>query len=405
MKKIILFINVLFLFACTKDINIEPSKPEPCIYNCPVETKLKVVWQEPLAPDTLDVGAETPIVYKNDVIFNKQFHGPYDVLVKRNGQTGHKIWGWEDPINIQSAASITNAKEYNEKLFVGTWDDVYCINMDNGQTVWETHVCCGEPGIGQFENYIFHGHTSDDTEFLVRTDVNFGVWDTIFSITEKDNYIPNIESLTGWTHPSGDKILIFQNRQHIPFPYDGKIDLYAYNMTADSVLWMLDDIIPRGNSSLDHPVIDGSRIYFRGVGKILCINALKGGIVWEQEDIEWGNNGSLNIVGNKVVMNISDFQVLDAHLGDVIKTIELDGAGNNSDMVVHDGVAYFTSGGDGRLHAIDISSGVQIWDEYSPNRTNKRSASFATGGVDINPELGYLYTNDGYFAMCIELPK
>ena len=44
------------------------------------------------------------------------------------------------------------------------------------------------------------------------------------------------------------------------------------------------------------------------------------------------------------------------------------GLGTTSQMVHHNGVIYFTSGGNGRLMAVDMDSGELLWNLNSPDQ-------------------------------------
>jgi outer membrane protein assembly factor BamB len=82
-------------------------------------------------------------------------------------------------------------------------------------------------------------------------------------------------------------------------------------------------------------------------------------------------------------------------------------------MVYYDGLLYYTCSGNGKIYAIEVATGKKIWAEPSPNKfsnnmngNKKRSgANIGAGGIAINSNLGYLYTSDYYFAMCLKLPK
>ena len=76
-------------------------------------------------------------------------------------------------------------------------------------------------------------------------------------------------------------------------------------------------------------------------------------------------------------------------------------------------MVYYTCDGSNRIIALDPNTGKKIWNEPSPNNfKNKfngnrvfRNANIGFGGIAIDSMLGYLYTSDFYFVMCLKLPK
>ena len=267
-----------------------------------------------------------------------------------------------------------------------------------------------------FGDHVYHVQHPDEggihyTEsYLVRAHVNQGVWDTIYTLKEENGYRPDIYPPGYWVSPESDTVLVFQNRQWHFSPNDGKIDLIAYNMTQDSTLYVLSDLDPQGESNVGPPLIWEDKIYFAGKRTMYCIDVQTGEILWKKFFTGFGETlytCNWLVVGNKLIVKPDNQNIyaLDPLAGNEIWKKTDSGATCFSDMVYHDGRIYFGCWGTLTIHAIDVETGEDLWNLESPNRENGYpTADFATG-VAISPELGYLYTADLYFAMCIKLPE
>jgi hypothetical protein len=73
-------------------------------------------------------------------------------------------------------------------------------------------------------------------------------------------------------------------------------------------------------------------------------------------------------------------------------------------MVHYKGKIYYTAGSTAKLHCIDAQTGVQLFVEGTPTKNTGGQASFYGAEISIDPETGYLYIQDGFFAFCFKLP-
>jgi outer membrane protein assembly factor BamB len=403
----------LLLFSCNKGEDDLIPTPNPCD-TCQVSnSKLQMVWQEPLWIDTGHYNSSDPIYWNDNVLFSAKIDGG-EILRMRNANTGKLIWEWNEHLSPNNRFSHSKFVHKGNLIYC-TSNEVYSINLENGQTIWayKNPTGNGLPFISVFGDYVFHTHVSGKfpnlTSYLVRANINEGVWDTIYTIKMKDGYTPFVSPPGIWINPHGDTILISQNRSYNYPASDGQIDLIAYNMNKDSILYEIIDLDPQGDSNVRPPLVWEDKVYFIGVRTVYCIDAPTGEIIWKKYFSEVGEHlwtCNILIAEDKLIVNPDNqnLYALDPHTGEEIWKETNSGSTCWNDMVFYEGVVYFGSWGEGRLYAVDAQTGEHIWAEQSPNKAKDSRANINTG-VAINPDLGYIYTADGFFAMCFKLPE
>ena len=177
-------------------------------------------------------------------------------------------------------------------------------------------------------------------------------------------------------------------------------------MTQDTLAWKIDSITPTGNSSVRLPIIDNDHIYFQGSQGASCIDASTGTILWQRQfPGESFFHASNILVDDKLILNgtTDHIYALSTQTGSLLWD-NPDSGSTVDNMVHYKGVVYFSSDGNGKLYAVDVDTGKELWAYDSPNADKYPGAVFING-VAINEELGYLYTTDNIFAMCIKLEE
>ena len=421
MRLLFLIAITITCLACKKEKNpIVPLPPEEerdtLDSDITSEGKLKIVWQTLIAPDSSRWGISfQPLAFHSNVLFSLETAPNNNLqrekLIMLDGLTGERLWEWDDYPGIGDSPTRLFARAIvGDKLVFNSQNEVCVINLLSGTAEWcfDNVQGNGKPAITVFGNSIFHVHESrkDTANYLVRGDVDFNGWDTLFVLRKEDGFQPGMHPPGIWIHPNTlDTVLVFQNRKY-KWP-DTQMDIYAWNMTTGKVEFVLYDIDPEGVSNIAPPLIWENKAYFAGRRTMYCIDLFEGKILWSrrfsfQEMLNWTN---YLIEEDVLVVNPTHFSLygLDPRTGDIIWHEPNSGA-TCGDMVYHDGIVYFGCLATERLYAVDIHTGEHIWAELSPNKDQYPDASFAVS-VAVNPQLGYLYAMDFHYAMCIELPQ
>ena len=285
---IVICSTLFILFSCKGNRDDDFLPPPPVCDTCGVpDSNLKVVWQYPLWTDTGAYNCNTPVYWNGRILFTvDELENHREILRMRDASTGFLLWEWNDHIGVIGEIYETFVR--NDKLLLCSTHEVYAINLYDGKTIWayKNPNGCGLPTMNVFGEYVFHEHhpcgLHNPDSYLVRAHVNTGIWDTIYHVKMQDGYRPHLYPPGFWVSPVNDTILVFQNRQWHFSPNDGKIDLIAYNMTQDSMLYELSDLDPQGDSNVHPPLIWEDKIYFAGKRTMYCIDVLTGDILWKK---------------------------------------------------------------------------------------------------------------------------
>lgn len=425
MKMNFLIIILGLTISCRKPI--DPVIPvNPCLNRACDTSKLEIVWQKPIDKDTLELISVRPIYWDNKVLFSKSFYKP-ETLNCFNSKTGEALWSWSDyfqgrATNIADVTGEGVVFQQN-KFYFTSWNDVYCFDANTGQTVWKTKVERGDPFITINDNYIYHVHENKINgttlnSHLVRADINIGKWDTVYTQSKIENFEPHIHPPSvSWKNSKGEEVIFFQIR-YWDFPNSkGRIDWLAYNLTIKKEEYRFNNIDRGQIGSIMPTRLYGDNVYFLCINSLFCINKNDGKILWQKnfdKNGETFTSCSPFVAENKLLVKPDNrtLYALDPSTGAEV-WVDTDNGSGAGEMVYHNGLVYYTCDGNGKIYAIEPSTGKKIWAEPSPNHYknkfngNRRfsNANIGFGGIAIDTTLGYLYTSDFYFVMCLKLPK
>lgn len=414
------FFSLFILFAltamaCKHDPVFQTVEPE-----APTTEKLKILWQQPMNKDTAECISMIPAYHNGVAIYSNLFYvDGYEFIKGRDIQNGALKWEW-NPIWDGEVVS-PQSRDYKDNIMcLSHWGPMYAINMQTGVNDWAENKQTDDNEIGLrisvIGDYLYTEHsnrlTKDTVCFLARRGLAAGSsWDTIFSLTNTV-YRPSFEAPSLFVNPSGDSLLIFQNRQWAFGLSDGRIDLYAYNINKRQVEWVNNDFDPEGNSNIERPLVHNGKIYFQGTKTLYCFDASNGQILWRFVCPVNNDNlvvSNLLIAENQIFIKPSidaTLYGLDLNTGEIKTSILSTGSGG-ADMKYYNNFIYFGSKGNGRLYAIDLRNNQKVWDDYSPNfsRPGKWRGNTFFSGVAIVPEHNCLIAEDHYFVMAIKLPE
>jgi outer membrane protein assembly factor BamB len=306
-----------------------------------------------------------------------------------------------------------NSHLYEDKIAFVDAKRMFVINASTGSVLWNY-----ENPNSHLRSCIIDGDiyladlVNKTSSTLYRFDINTGAKEALLTINHGINepggdFTPYLMIPAKWTHPTnGDEILVLQNRSygHDKIGPDGmfgysKMDLMAYNLTADSILWYKYEV--DNFSSQSRPAIDGDKVYFFGDHHAYCINSLNGEVRWKyfigngpEDDF---NTANILIVDDKLIVKPDNdaMHAVDKETGKRIwlnpNTASMPGL-----LTVHKDTIWFSSGG---VLAIDANTGRTLIDQWDNN--NQGSWIFP---VVHHPHNGLIYTSDARNFYCLN-PK
>lgn len=426
-------LSIIFSFfslvSCNKPVPIEPVKVEPsCLFGLCDTSKLEIVWQRPLSWDTAEVISTPPVIIDDAILFVKSTFGETpDTLKQLNKMTGDLKWIWANYANHIHLISNQQVFLVNEKYYFTTWHDVYGLNAKNGSLAWQTIMPDrenggGDPFLTVNDNKLYHAHEKRinrqrTASYLVRSGLTIGKWDTLFTQPTIDSLEADIKPPISWQSPQGEEILIFQIRYINRFTLFQKTDVVAYNVTQKTVYFKFDDIDPNKIGSVVKPYVLRDKVYVPLNRSVVCFDLIQKKKLWDKEFGLGGHflkNGTMIYCENKFFVKPSNNKLfqLNPDTGAEIWVDNTHGE-DPSSLLYHDGILYYTAFGNGKIYATDVSTGKNLWADKSPNKFpnklngNRRfgNSNIGSGGIAIDSKLGYLYTSDFYFAICLKLPK
>jgi hypothetical protein len=280
--------------------------------------------------------------------------------------------------------------------------------MVTGNTQWSGNVSDERPYIYANNGYIYRGfpygyeNGQYNSSRLKRTLAGSNAWETVYDFTRTDNYRPGFIGCGFGTLPNGNEVVVWKNWSVTP-GNSNRTDIFAYNLTADSLMWRNTDFNVPANV-LPLKVVNGV-VYGLIHASAIAIDLVSGITLWEQDFS--GQNTSLpnQFYGQSdfyiqssyvYVKGPSDeFFILRKNNGTVWKIVQ-------DIPSIDDKYTYFEGklwgAGDG-ISAIDLSTGEDLLKDYKQIHDNSWRSS-----ITIDPLRRVMYCHDGVYAYCIKIP-
>ena len=397
-RMFIILSMISLVFSCKKD-NVE--KPPEINQN-----DLQVIWEYSFENISLENVSISPILWNNSVLASKYEinSNENDLLLSFDKASGSINWTWEDFIRPapQSIRGKSKIHLIGSNLYACSSQDNYSINLLDGTTIWATDNDNGSKRTSLFEDLLFHSESygtlpySDSTNVLV-TNVNDGSWRKVFGIQKTDDFEVYFEAPSAYINAEGDTLIIMQDRAARINPFEEKCDLYCYNQTADSLVWVKYDFTSSGSSNVQPPIVEGDRLYFGGKWDVVCLELPSGDEVW-RKNLYWDFQGSNNLIHEDLwITNLDngDLIALNKYTGEIAWVNE-DLSYCCTELRVYDDRIYF---GNNDLYIVDVFTGDLLHKFSSPNPNGE-----FYNAVAVDLENKRMYCSDGYSLLCMDVP-
>ena len=388
------FMLVLCFIGCRKDTLGDSDAALIWKHDNPCSGRLASGWD--------------PILYKDVAIYGwnpYRLDAPYDMPIEaRDKNTGVVKWVWKDYITDVEAGSGIGANVpqhvFGNVLVFALSTALYAIDMDNGQTLWKQRLMMNGGYLRSLGSTFFNTvHDLDRTAYhIVKGDTWTGALDTIFSYEKNSDYWPTVFVPFPYINDVGDTILVFSVIAY--HPVTPLSDIYFYNMSADTLAMKYDstDNAAGGNNVL----VEDGKVFFGG-RKVSCYDANTYQKLWERDNPKGMGTIGFLLKGNMLFYGTEDLDqdlfAVNAATGDKIWRAK--SGGLCSWMSYHNDVIYYNSGGDGKMHCVEASTG-RVLGEFDAPGYKRNSDDFFTRGLSIDPATGRIYTASYLSALCFE---
>jgi outer membrane protein assembly factor BamB len=290
-------------------------------------------------------------------------------------ETGEDIWKWND--NFEGSAEyfdIQDAYFYNNLMTYQIGSRSYCINLDNGNTLWknkgnisfdyrltgfEDDYFLTGPTYDTLINYNFHsGYQANITKEQKN---NFLFTDILYNTGGEGNLITSINRMQSYIHTDGKKYLIVASNDPYPNWYMNTfIGLYDY----ETKQWVYNRKIvsePVQEGDISNIEIIDDKIYLTAGRSMNCHDLWTGEQIWRKETNSIFLFSNFIVEQNKVIGQDESATVYAWNAETGTELWKVAGAGTSSRLRYLNGIVYFSGGSTSRIHAIDISTGKTVW--------------------------------------------
>lgn len=391
MTFLIILVTAISLLGC-KNTEIPPE---------PSNTKSPIVWKNAFEKEDL---SSVPLYYNGLIITGHPSINEVYKVYAFEAETGDTVW--QTSMNMLGVFDPRAEDElflYKDKVVFSEAYDFGVIDANTGKIEWYKTVDDMDGGSCVIDDFLYKSQydwNRKEISTLYRYNIYSGAEEKLFTIHKSEygsNHSPNLMMPVKWIHPNGDEILVMQNRT---FGWgttgEDKMDVLAWNLTADSMLWYRDGLDERGSTS--RPAIDGNKVYFFGTWHAYCIDAATGNTLWKY-DVGVSIGGSFAtanvlLVDDKLIVKQENerMHAADKETGERIWFTDKT-ASSPRYMTVRNDTIWHSSGG---VQAIDANTGERLinWD-------NKGRGSWIFP-VGLHPENGFIYTSDGSYLYCLD---
>ncbi len=390
--------------------------------------RLPHIWKTPLSEgDRISSWFDNTEVFDGEILLPFEGESNEGYFAKLNIETGEEI----EKLKYFGDKDFLIHKSYfsndNKLVIIDEWEN-YCIDLYELDYLWKfdieklmTYPLSLTSGISDYFFICGIPRGMSDTILPYRCgyvgDVNTGELELFLvpdlgDLPEPDpNEIADLIVGVDWIEPfySDNELylLVYYGKQYESV--NGKVSqsfLGLYNFTKKS--WVYERN-PLGRVSwIDgKPILEDGRVYHTLYSHVECRNVFTGDIIWRATDSVSHNPNGFCISEDNIIVFEEGFnkKVTAYSKSDGLEIWSTASHGSISVMNELNNVVYFSSIGDGRLHALDANTGEYLWRLISPDKDKYPGGHFKTECVVApgeNDEKGRVIVSTFYSAICYE---
>ena len=399
--KYLKLIIILFIFtaSCCKDDNNKTQTDSNGVY-----TALPYHWKTSLHKNGVVSNSrfKAAVYYNNNILIPTTNGGNNREASLINTETGEYIWSWDDRYQPETEdISIKYPYQYNNLLTYQKGKRSYCINLDNGTTHWkyirdssffvylsglnDSYFSFGQ-STSQYQEYservAYKGNmlTGDIEEYIIP--------DFTLNNIAPGNRIGDVTAILPYKKDNVQYLaVLWQEPQNVNSIYDWQTYLGLYNY--DTNQWVYEKKVmnqPNTNGVvLAPPKIYNDKIYANIGHQLFCHSLDTGDQIWVRDFPQDFMFSGFIIAEDKIIANNEDTFTygLNPENGAVLWKTET--SGTSGRMSYLNGIVYFVGGSSGKLHALDVNTGEEVWRLDAEKLGEPSESIFKTNAVYVFP--------------------
>jgi len=403
-------ISVFLSCSCEKQVD----KPTTLFDKDGIIIKQPYLWKTTLT-DAPYIGTfvEISLIWNDKMIFGAETNNSSE-LALLNIETGEKIW--QKPYAPKENAAMSGSYQYNNIAIIDAEKTYFAgINIETGEIFWTFNPAgwFWPRNITGINNTFFLcGQTQTINKPYELTSAWYGNVETGVA---HEFYVPDITAIADTSSYVGKYGKAGGVENIIPYEKDGIIYLLIYystrfkdygehficlyNSTTKEFVYK-DKKLPSGNR--DFPFIANNKLYLTLTDGVYCCDLFTGAKLWSNMiSIPYGRVYADNKLYG-IIHGVNNYLVgIDLINGNQLWK-------NPSEQCIApmrylDGVVYFVSSADGRLHAVDASNGKYLWKIDAPDNSSFKPECTVVAGK--NGGKGKVIVSSYLSGFCYEAVK
>ncbi|GEM_PF-1335105 len=406
------FANLLkLLFALS--IPFACKKGEPAVAGPESSAMgLEIIWETPIVanPNTTGGLGMDPCIHDSMVVFSTSttYLGKGAPVLFMNKSTGQIIDTWSDYIEGPWVYTDETAQTLDGYLILSSITSIDCINLNTRKTQWSEKFQAVGPKIYLSDDFVYTGviFNNKASAAVVRTRPESNQWDTVFAFTSTDGYTPRFDGINFGEMANGDEVVVWKNRSSKWSR--SRTDIFAYNLSADSLLWRNTDYeLVSGGSVLQ---VDQNRVYAMVNKRIFALDLQNGNVLWDtdfQGMVSMINSANMDVGlfwqhGDSLVLkgDAPELLYIKKNTGYLGHRSILDEGNSGGDVEEFEGNYYITTSS--AIYIVEAKSGAILFTTKGDPRFYNREVR---SKVTIDPETRLMYFQNGSHAFCAKIPE
>lgn len=400
-----------FIFISLIIGSCKPEKKKPPIENI----KTQFLWKKQLVEeDTVWVGAiadfpvflhdDELVVYVLDTVSGKG--APISFL---SADSGTVLESWNDFIRNRGVWGMHDLNQNNPFLVMNSHLSVDVLNLETRQRQWATAI--QNYGLNNYilDDYVYvgFGHSNSKIAGITRSPLDHEDWETVFVDTSQLYQSIHFYAMAISDLPNGDQVLVWKSRSE-GWSMKVNTDIYAYNLTADSLLWINTEL---DSWTYEQPLQVSEGIVLGSVNDYCFgIDLTNGDMLWKKEvkklsSASWieprFDDNPLHVDNSRLIFSTDEELIfLNKSNGVFMGRVTGLPSGASGPTVIFENKLYYTSDTED-LVIVDLINFeiLKVIDDIGKPFYGLR------GGVTIDPIRRLVYVHDRYSVFCLEIDE